>query len=143
MRLILRGLKTAPSRCVSPLASPVLVVVGLDDHPGRGAGGIGTPAEAEQADFVTVIIVDAYVAIGFVDEIVDTSAKDSLRALLQTAAGIGTVAVVVVNVLRDRLVTEPTHSREALDETTDIGNEQHLEVIPGAVATYDQSFLHP
>ena len=72
---------------MSPLASPVLVVVGLDDHPGRGAGGIGTPAEAEQADFVTVIIVDAYVAIGFVDEIVDTSAKDSLRALLQTAAG--------------------------------------------------------
>ena len=72
MRLILRGLKKALSRCVSPVASPALVVVGLDDHPGRGAGGIGTPTEAEQTDFVTVMIVDADVAIGFVAEIVDT-----------------------------------------------------------------------
>ena len=115
----------------------------LADHPGHGAGGIGTPTEAEQADFVTVMIVDADVAIGFVDEIIDACTDSTLQAFLQPAAGIGTDAVVVVNVLRDRLVAGPARCRKGLHETTDVGNEPHLEIIPGAVATYDQSFLHP
>ena len=89
------------------------------------------------------MIVDADVAIGFVDEIIDACTNSTLQTFLQPAAGIGTDAVVVVNVLRDRMVAGPTYSREGLHETTDFGNEPHFEIIPGAVATYHQPFLHP